>query len=847
MPYSGSGSGTLSDPYIITNVYQLQEIDNYRSAHFKLANDIDATVTRTWNKGTGAYSSYYYGFLPIEYFSGTLNGNNKKIINLYINRTPTNGATRNMLVGLFCNVSGYDGTQFYDLILENVDITGGRAVGGLAGWMMRGDVVNVHVTGKITSTYQDVPGYEFGVGGLIGSTEASAARKHTIRNCSSSVEISASTNLTSLQVFGGLIGYLMNGASVENCYSSAKINLNFSTNDEVKVGGLIGYNYNTPVSYSYSSCEITVNCPGATHIRAGGFIGHNNNYITLCFSSGTLDVLSSGAARVGGFIGYNTGAPAKCGSSVNVNNYSQNATTNQTGGFIGYSAGSASNCYARGSVNIKSGIGHSNAYIGGFVGYKSSGTYSCCYSTGAVYAVGNPTNGGGFAGYDSGTMTACFWDKETSGWTTTKGTAVGKTTQEMKTESTFTSAGWDFTSVWRLPSYTRSPGIPNALWFSKSDDYDNFDIGTQDDDAIQINIPTTNPILWIDSLESVLVGTSGDEWSVSSNKLGTPITPSNVGCKLQSNYGSSNIQPVQTNEVLLFVDYAARKIRELTMGNYEGKYVANDMTVLAEHITYPGVICIAHQKNPESILWCVLSDGSLVGMVYDREQNVVAWFKCPISGTVLSVCVIPSAGEDEVWIDIKRTINGQTKIYVEKINAWEFAEQSDAYFVDCGITAEFGTPQAVVAGLDHLEGETVQIVADGAVEAEQTVSGGQIVLSRTASKVHVGLPYSYLLQPMRLVPPYSEGSSISAVKRLVGLSVSFYKTLLAKYGTDADNLQSIDWRSTEDYDSPPSLFTGDKTVVLESRYNPETPLYIGGSEPMPCTVRALVVKTDVTG
>ena len=230
----------------------------------------------------------------------------------------------------------------------------------------------------------------------------------------------------------------------------------------------------------------------------------------------------------------------------------------------------------------------------------------------------------------------------------------------------------------------------------------------------------------------------------------------------------------------------------------------------------------------------------------------IAWARHPTGpadspGVVSSVCVIPGADEDEIWIAVLRTVNGSTARYIERFTSRMFDTQDDCFFVDCGVSYDFEAPTDTLTELDHLEGETVAILADGAVYPAQTVSGGQVVLSQAVSKAAAGLGFQYVLEPMRIDTQSRAGSSRGSLAKIPELVLSFLKTGGAKYGASTAALFEIDWRTTEVYDSPPELFTGDKLVTLDGGFDPENPIVISGEDPLPCTVRAIVARLDVTG
>lgn len=139
-----------------------------------------------------------------------------------------------------------------------------------------------------------------------------------------------------------------------------------------------------------------------------------------------------------------------------------------------------------------------------------------------------------------------------------------------------------------------------------------------------------------------------------------------------------------------------------------------------------------------------------------------------------------------------------------------------------------------------MEGETVKVLGDGEVLTEKTVSGGSINLSDAASKVIVGLPFTYKLQPMRLDVTTEGGTTHGSIKKISELSISFYETLNAKYGCSDDELFDIDWPST-------TLYTGEQVVTFDGGFDVEDPIIITGSDPLPCTVRSIVVRMEKTG
>jgi hypothetical protein len=220
---------------------------------------------------------------------------------------------------------------------------------------------------------------------------------------------------------GGLVGE--NYGTITECYSTGAVS------GSGEVGGLVGFNWdNGSISDCYSTGTVS------STSEAGGLVGINEGSISSCYSTGTV---SGSNVSLGGLVGYNnSGSISNC--------YSRGMVSGVycVGGLVGYNnSGSISNCYSTGTVS-------GSQYVGGLVGYiYSTGSISQCYSTGAV---SDTSDVGGLVGYNpSGSVINSFWDKQTSGRTTSAG-GTGKTTAEMKTRSTFTSAGWDFVEIWGI-------------------------------------------------------------------------------------------------------------------------------------------------------------------------------------------------------------------------------------------------------------------------------------------------------------------------------------------------------------------------------------------------------------
>ncbi len=393
-------------------------------------------------------------------------------------------------------------------------------------------------------------------------------------------------------------------------------------------------------------------------------------------------------------------------------------------------------------------------------------------------------------------------------------------------------------------------------WLSEVSDYEDFGEGLFNADPFSIFLTTGNEIMWVDTVDNVIVfGTTGKPWTLQSNKVGTVLTPSNFTLEEQSGFGSADIQGVKINNAIIFVDFVQKKLMEFGFNSQEQKYVVNEITVLAEHMTATSTITwLSHQENPESIIWFGMTDGTLHSFTYQRDQNVLAYANHPTDGDVRSGAIIPGTNEDEVWLSTERDISGGTVTCIERMTVRRITDEDDAHFVDCGVIYD-STPATEITGLDHLDGETVAILADGEVVTPQVVSSGQITLSTAASVVHVGLPFTPFVKPMRLDTETSAGSSHGTIKKIPELVLSILDSKNVSFGVDSTNQFDVDLTlpELEDNGEIDGLFTGDVTVHLDAGFSIEDSILISSgstsnvTDPTPLTVRAIVARLDETG
>lgn len=512
--------------------------------------------------------------------------------------------------------------------------------------------------------------------------------------------------------------------------------------------------------------------------------------------------------------------------------------------------------------------------------------------------------------------------------------------------------------------------LNQTVWGSRSGDYENFQAGTDDDHSFSYRIASdrVDTIQWMLAQDFCMLGTIGGVWKLWGGSSNEPITPNSVTCRKQTGFGCLSIEAELLEDTMFFIQRGGQRIRELGYSLEKDGYVAVDMNALAEHIgrgdslANSGICDMDFQAEPMSILWCVRNDGQLLGLVRDRIQQVYGWFRI-VTGKESTVatdtiddivseettdgetitmtitrtesnpetdswdeiesvaCISNESEEDEVWIIVKRTIDGSEVRYIEYFmpHQW-FSTLSDYFGVDCGLTYDGGDAVAIsgmtkanpvvvttsanhgltngdevriydvsgmtevnvglteaytvanktddtfelsgidgsawttytsggyvkkvtdtITGLDHLEGETVDILIDGARHPASTVSSGEVSLSWYGNKIHAGLQYAPIIQPMKVEVAGEGGTSIGRKKRIYNMTARFYESFGCKWGYDADNLDIVPFGDG----GTPELFTGDVEYPFDGPIENDGDIYITQDGPFPMTILALIVKMEV--
>lgn len=417
---------------------------------------------------------------------------------------------------------------------------------------------------------------------------------------------------------------------------------------------------------------------------------------------------------------------------------------------------------------------------------------------------------------------------------------------------------------WEEGLWSDYRGWPSAVafhegrlwWFGKdrvvgsvSDGYYSFDHTVTGDSAPinrTIGKGPINTINWALSLQRLVIGGQSAELTCRSTSLDEPITPTNFNLKEASSQGSQSPQAVAVDAKGVYVQRGGTRVFELDWADNGIDYTSKHLSALIPEIGQPRIIRLSVQRQPDTRIHCLRSDGTVALLVYDKVENVICWCEVETTGAtglVEDIMILPGDSgdeEDHVFYVVNRTIGGATKRYIEQ---WAF--ESDCINGALNLVADSyitytGAATTNITGLSHLEGQVVDVWANGSDVGHDendarlyTVSGGAITLATAATNVVVGLPYQARWKSGKLVQLQNQlGTALKSTKEIQGLGVVLVNTHHKglKFGSDfttMDNLPSVEYGAAvadgtvyAAYDEPAFIFPGtwetDARLCLEA-------------------------------
>lgn len=396
---------------------------------------------------------------------------------------------------------------------------------------------------------------------------------------------------------------------------------------------------------------------------------------------------------------------------------------------------------------------------------------------------------------------------------------------------------------------------PNAAWYSRSGLPENFAPSDFDGTVVDSHggmlsmLGRADEILWMAEAPRLQLGTTGAIRTLGASDTQQAFGPRNVSQRLEVAGGVEDVPPVLVGQSAIHVAKYGKKINDLYFDYQVNSLIAPALSTTSEHMFDAGIKELWYQQSPDSQMWSILNDGSLVATARDQYEKVIGFSRQPLAGgNVISGCTIPGPTQDDFYTVVRRTINSVQVQYMELMRP-RFLRGSlvDAWFVDCG-GQYTGAASNTVSGITWLHGATVNVLADGIPFRGLTVStGGVLTLpgGATAAKITFGVPIANefgVLSPPIDAP---DGSSKGRKMRVIDVIADVYETLGLKFTSDRGQSDQLAYRAAGALmGSPDALITGPRKVKIDGSWA-STGQFTGSiDDPVPGTIRCLDIGLD---
>ena len=427
------------------------------------------------------------------------------------------------------------------------------------------------------------------------------------------------------------------------------------------------------------------------------------------------------------------------------------------------------------------------------------------------------------------------------------------------------------TSDWEEGAWSDAKGWPRAvtefdgrLWTLRSDRFwgsfsgayesHDRDEGASSAIARDIAVGAANEGQWLVGLGRLIIGTEGAEVVVRSNAFDEPLSTTNMTVREMSTYGVGDVQPAKIDTRNLYVDNSGFHLMEVVYNVQLQDYVARPLTTLHRDIGRPGLTQLSVLRRPDSRVCAVRSDGSILVKLFDPTENVLGWgrWTSPGAGGVIeSIASLPQFGEnqDELFASIRRTVNGQTRRYFERLGPLYYATKEDACRLDSYVSYS-GASRTTFDGLNHLEGQTVEVWADGYNAGTHTVVAGTVTLTVAATKAVIGLPYQGLYKGSKLAVGAKQGTALAQRGRPVEIAFILRKAIRGsiEYGCNFTTMDRLEDRMESDaYGAGPALVTEttDPYNVPDAELQNDPRVCIRFNSPAPAWIDGFVVGHEL--
>lgn len=404
--------------------------------------------------------------------------------------------------------------------------------------------------------------------------------------------------------------------------------------------------------------------------------------------------------------------------------------------------------------------------------------------------------------------------------------------------------------------YAAAPANPQQIWMSRTGLPENFKYndGTDsngqlivlDDHALTYTIFSTdaNGIKWIQPGSALLIGTSGGEYRVGSTVFGDAITPKNIKVVPQTTFGSAPVTPVRAGAAIVFIPRSRTRAYSIEYSIQQEQFLTQDITVFSSHIALAGIKEMSCQTAPDTYLWMITRDGDLIGCTYEKSQKVIAWHKHVTDGKYVSIGVSPSDGNDLIYVVIKRGNKYFTELFTNLTEPPQ--DINDGWYVDSGLKYD-GPPIQHIVGMTHLAGKLINVLADGWVHPQVTVSAsGAFDLEQPASRIQAGLPYTSDFTS--LVPQSQQQLTVGMKRRISEFLIALEDSLDFYYRAVSQEGAQIAYAGpTHIMNLAKAPYSGHRKLQVDSSSDYTEQLEVWTDRPVPLNIRGLLYYITPAG
>ena len=423
------------------------------------------------------------------------------------------------------------------------------------------------------------------------------------------------------------------------------------------------------------------------------------------------------------------------------------------------------------------------------------------------------------------------------------------------------------TKLWKKGVFSKTQNRPsticlyaNRLWLggfkenpalvvaSKTGDFFNFapaDIGTTaiaENNAVSINLSASgvSDIQFIAGSDKGLdIGTSEGIWIVGAS--GGFVDQSSFAA-LKNSQGAAGVKPIVTGPSVVYVQRSGKKLMDIQYSFTEDGYNAPELSLFNRDYMKNGIKYIEYQQDPISCIWCLDNQGKIFTLNYDKNQSVYAWIEQDFGDEVESFTVIPSidGSSEDIWLSVKRIINGEAKRYIEYVPSWEemfYTDRNKLVYCDCAIIQNYPDGANELTGLERIDGREVSVLGNGNYLGSYVVSDGKITLADgvIVSDVVVGIIETFEMSTIDKNYGFTNGTTLHRKKSVSGIKIGLLDSLGGEYNIDGGDkyYPILFFNSSVNLDTNVPLFTGVKDIDLRTLCDEHGTIYIRQTQGLP--------------